>query len=106
MSHAHTHTQRYFILEMGVLYFSRNQTQMHKGKGVALLDLGLAFLHNDVSSRRITIDGEQQVLHLKVQLHTHVCVCVRQRESLNCTLIALIFVILSACLHDHAHCKP
>ena len=33
------------------------------------LDLGVAFIHADVTMRRIDIDGEHHVMHLKV------CVC-------------------------------
>lgn len=37
------------------------------GKGSSSLDLGQAFIHCNGSSRRIDIDGENQVLHLKVR---------------------------------------
>ena len=39
---------------------------MGKGKVVSSLDLGLAFIHCEGNTRRIDIDGEHQVLHLKV----------------------------------------
>ena len=56
------------MLEQGTLYFSRNQTQMLKGKVLGSIDLGLSFIHTDAASRRIDIDGEHQVLHLKVSV--------------------------------------
>ena len=35
-----------------------------------MLDLGLAFVHYDASTKRIDVDGENHVLHLKVSTHT------------------------------------
>ena len=60
-----SNTQRYFVLERGILYFSRSQAQIAKGKALGNLDLGMAFVHADGSSRRIDIDGEHVVVHLK-----------------------------------------
>ena len=42
------------------------------------LDLGVAFIHADVTMRRIDIDGEHHVMHLKVCVcgWVGVCVCV------------------------------
>ena len=57
------------MLEQGTLYFSRNHAQMLKGKVLGSIDLGLSFIHTDAASRRIDIDGEHQVLHLKVCVH-------------------------------------
>lgn len=54
------------MLEQGTLYFSRSHAQMLKGKVLGSMDLGLSFIHTDAATRRIDIDGEQQVLHLKV----------------------------------------
>ena len=39
------------------------------GKVSGMIDLGLAFIHYDVNTRRIDVDGDTHVLHLKV------CVC-------------------------------
>jgi len=36
------------------------------GKVTGMLDLGLAFVHYDASTKRIDVDGENHVLHLKV----------------------------------------
>ena len=55
------------MLEQGTLYFSRSHTQMLKGKALGSIDLGLSFIHTDAATRRINIDGEHQVLHLKVR---------------------------------------
>ena len=63
-----SNTQRYFVLERGVLYFSRSQAGIAKGKALGSLDLGMAFVHADGSSRRIDIDGEHVVVHLKVSI--------------------------------------
>ncbi len=65
-THMHTHIQRYFVLERGILYFSRTQAQIAKGKALGSLDVGVAFVHADGSTRRIDIDGEHVVVHLKV----------------------------------------
>ncbi|XP_064389026.1 oxysterol-binding protein-related protein 3-like isoform X2 [Halichondria panicea] len=59
--------KRYFVLERGVLYFSRSQAGIAKGKALGSLDLGMAFVHADGSSRRIDIDGEHVVVHLKTK---------------------------------------
>ena len=56
------------MLEQGTLYFSRTQSQMLKGKVVGSIDLGLSFIHTDAATRRIDIDGEHQVMHLKVSI--------------------------------------
>ena len=39
---------------------------MMKGKVLGSIDLGLSFIHTDAATRRIDIDGEHQVMHLKV----------------------------------------
>ena len=45
---------------------------MMKGKVLGSNDLGLSFIHTDAATRRIDIDGEHQVVHLKVST---ACTC-------------------------------
>ena len=49
-----------------MLKYSRNQTQLQKGKILGTVDLGLAFITCDSTNKRIDIDGEHHVYHLKV----------------------------------------
>ena len=49
------------------MYACMHVTLLYLGKLTGSLDLGLSFIHCDGSSRRINIDGDHHVIHLKVR---------------------------------------
>ena len=61
--------QRYFVLEGGMLFYARSFAHLQKRKILGSIDLGLAFINCDGNTRRIDIDGEHQVYHLKVRIN-------------------------------------
>jgi len=63
--------KRYFVLEGGMLFYARSFAHLQKRKLLGSIDLGLAFINCDGNTRRIDIDGEHQVYHLKTKNASH-----------------------------------
>lgn len=74
----------YYVLERGILIWGRSQAHLDKGKTMGRMDLGLAVITYDASGKRIDLDGDQQVLHLKTKSTPHFAAwssCLAAQES-------------------------
>ena len=59
--------KRYFHLENGILSYSKSPNDMMKGKIHGSVDVGLSVISTKKSSKRIDIDAEEFIYHLKVK---------------------------------------
>ena len=59
--------KRYFNLENGILSYSKSHNDMMKGKIHGSVDVGLSVISTKKSSKRIDIDAEEFIYHLKVK---------------------------------------
>ncbi|XP_075533715.1 uncharacterized protein LOC142566709 isoform X3 [Dermacentor variabilis] len=59
--------KRFFCLEKGILTYAKSSTDMAKGKNHGSVDLGLSVISTKSKGRRIDIDAEEFIYHLKVK---------------------------------------
>ncbi|XP_050297078.1 oxysterol-binding protein-related protein 3-like isoform X2 [Anthonomus grandis grandis] len=59
--------KRYFILDNGILIYGKNPVDIKKGKLHGTLDIGLSVITTKSSRRRIDIDAEEFIYHLKAK---------------------------------------
>ncbi|XP_075732805.1 oxysterol-binding protein-related protein 6 isoform X2 [Rhipicephalus microplus] len=59
--------KRFFCLEKGILTYAKSSTDMAKGKNHGSVDLGLSVISTKGKGRRIDIDAEEFIYHLKVK---------------------------------------
>uniref|UniRef100_A0A8C1KFA8 Oxysterol-binding protein n=1 Tax=Cyprinus carpio TaxID=7962 RepID=A0A8C1KFA8_CYPCA len=86
--------RRYFVLDKGILRYSKNQHDFSKGKMHGSLDVSLAVMSVNKKARRIDLDAGDILYHMKVShcIHydaiklifsdyLHVCLCFTQSGS-------------------------
>ncbi|RWS13090.1 oxysterol-binding protein-related protein 3-like protein [Dinothrombium tinctorium] len=59
--------KRYFCLDRGILTYAKSPTEMAKGKAHGSIDVGLSVISTKLSSRRIDIDAEEYIYHIKIK---------------------------------------
>lgn len=59
--------KRYFTIEKGILVYGKGPTEISKGKIHGSLDIGLSVISTKVKRRRIDIDAEEFIYHLKAK---------------------------------------
>ncbi|XP_064466170.1 oxysterol-binding protein-related protein 6-like [Ornithodoros turicata] len=59
--------KRFFCLDKGMLTYAKSSTDMAKGKIHGSVDLGLSVLSTKSKGRRVDIDAEEFIYHLKVK---------------------------------------
>lgn len=59
--------QRYFILDKGILLYGKGPAEINKGKVHGSVDIGLSVISSKVKRRRIDIDAEEFIYHLKAK---------------------------------------
>lgn len=59
--------KRFFVLENGTLRYAKTSTDMAKGKLHGEVDVGLSVISTKLRGRRIDIDAEESIYHLKVK---------------------------------------
>uniref|UniRef100_A0A672M5U7 Oxysterol-binding protein n=1 Tax=Sinocyclocheilus grahami TaxID=75366 RepID=A0A672M5U7_SINGR len=88
--------KRYFVLDKGILRYSKNQHDFSKGKMHGALDVSLAVMSVNKKARRIDLDAGDILYHMKVSYcillqydaikltvsdYLHVCLCFTQSGS-------------------------
>jgi len=58
--------QRYFVVDKGILIYAKGPGEIARGKHHASLDIGLSVISSKQKRRRIDIDAEEFIYHLKV----------------------------------------
>uniref|UniRef100_A0A3B4ERV3 Oxysterol-binding protein n=1 Tax=Pundamilia nyererei TaxID=303518 RepID=A0A3B4ERV3_9CICH len=61
--------KRYFVLEGGILRYSKNQQDVAKGRVQGSLDVSLAVISINKKSNRIDLDAEDILYHMKAKSH-------------------------------------
>lgn len=59
--------QRYFTLDKGILIYGKSPADVGKGKLHGTLDIGLSVISTKQKRRRIDIDAEEFIYHLKTK---------------------------------------
>ncbi|KAI5607257.1 oxysterol-binding protein-related protein 7, partial [Silurus asotus] len=59
--------KRYFVLEKGILRYSKSQQDVMRGKNHGALDVSLAVMSVNKKSRRIDLDTGDNIFHLKAK---------------------------------------
>lgn len=59
--------KRYFSLDKGILTYAKSTTEMARGKIHGSVDVGLSVISSKSQRRRIDIDAEEHIYHLKVK---------------------------------------
>lgn len=59
--------KRYFILDKGILIYGKNPIDIKKGKLHGTLDIGLSVITTKARRRRVDIDAEEFIYHLKAK---------------------------------------
>ncbi|XP_035214822.1 oxysterol-binding protein-related protein 3-like isoform X2 [Stegodyphus dumicola] len=59
--------KRYFLLDKGILTYAKSPTEMARGKIHGSVDVGLSVISTKSQRRRIDIDAEEHIYHLKVK---------------------------------------
>lgn len=59
--------KRYFVLDKGILVYAKSPNEIQKGKYHGVIDIGLSVLCFKRCQRRIDIDAEELVHHVKVK---------------------------------------
>ncbi|XP_015793635.1 oxysterol-binding protein-related protein 3 isoform X2 [Tetranychus urticae] len=59
--------KRYFYLDKGILKYAKTPTDFTKGKTHGSIDIGLSMISTKASSRRIDIDADECIYHIKVK---------------------------------------
>ena len=62
--------KRFFSLDKGILTYAKTTADMSKGKINGSVDLGLSVISTKASSKRIDIDAEEYMYHIKVKNKT------------------------------------
>ncbi|GBM15569.1 Oxysterol-binding protein-related protein 6 [Araneus ventricosus] len=57
--------KRYFLLDKGILTYTKTSNEMARGKILGSVDVGLSVISTKSQRRRIDIDAEEQIYHLK-----------------------------------------
>lgn len=60
-------SQRYFILDEGILVYGKGPAEIAKGKLHGSVDIGLSVISSKAKRRRIDIDAEEFIYHLKAK---------------------------------------
>uniref|UniRef100_A0A8D3DV23 Oxysterol binding protein-like 7 n=1 Tax=Scophthalmus maximus TaxID=52904 RepID=A0A8D3DV23_SCOMX len=63
--------KRYFVLEAGILRYSKNQQDVSRGRVQGSLDVGLAVMSINKKSNRIDLDAGDILYHMKVNAKSH-----------------------------------
>lgn len=92
-------TQRYFVLEKGIMVCGRSPSHLEKDKLICSIDMGTAVVSFRSDMWKIDIDGEHQVLHLKVSRPS--C-CHGYCLSTECTCTLQLRKVMT--LVDTIHC--
>uniref|UniRef100_A0A8D3AAQ2 Oxysterol-binding protein n=1 Tax=Scophthalmus maximus TaxID=52904 RepID=A0A8D3AAQ2_SCOMX len=61
--------KRYFVLEAGILRYSKNQQDVSRGRVQGSLDVGLAVMSINKKSNRIDLDAGDILYHMKAKSH-------------------------------------
>ncbi|XP_028286730.1 oxysterol-binding protein-related protein 7 [Parambassis ranga] len=61
--------KRYFVLEAGILRYSKNQQDVSKGRVQGSLDVSLAVMSINKKSNRIDLDASDILYHMKAKSH-------------------------------------
>lgn len=59
--------QRYFVLDTGILKYGKSPGDLSKGKVHGSVDIGLSVISTKSKRKRIDIDAEEFIYHLKVR---------------------------------------
>ncbi|XP_067915033.1 oxysterol-binding protein-related protein 3 isoform X1 [Heterodontus francisci] len=59
--------KRYFFLDKGILKYSKTQADIQKGKLHGCIDVGLSVMSIKKKAKRIDLDTEEHIYHLKVK---------------------------------------
>ncbi|CAG9837283.1 unnamed protein product [Diabrotica balteata] len=59
--------KRYFMIEKGILVYGKGPNEINKGKIHGTLDIGLSVISTKQKRRRIDIDAEEFIYHLKTK---------------------------------------
>ncbi|KAG5894685.1 hypothetical protein JTB14_034733 [Gonioctena quinquepunctata] len=59
--------KRYFIIDKGILVYGKGPTEINKGKIHGTLDIGLSVISTKLKRKRIDIDAEEFIYHLKAK---------------------------------------
>ncbi|GFT49815.1 oxysterol-binding protein-related protein 6 [Nephila pilipes] len=59
--------KRYFLLDKGILTYTKTSNEMARGKILGSVDVGLSVISTKSQRRRIDIDAEEHIYHLKVK---------------------------------------
>ncbi|CAH0551457.1 unnamed protein product [Brassicogethes aeneus] len=59
--------KRYFTIDKGILVYGKGPNEINKGKIHGSLDIGLSVISTKVKRRRIDIDAEEFIYHLKAK---------------------------------------
>lgn len=59
--------QRYFTIDKGILVYGKGPNEINKGKIHGSLDIGLSVISTKSKRRRIDIDAEEFIYHLKAK---------------------------------------
>lgn len=59
--------KRYFVLDKGILTYAKSSSEMARGKFHGSVDVGLSVISTKIRGRRIDIDADESIYHLKVK---------------------------------------
>ncbi|XP_059484920.1 oxysterol-binding protein-related protein 6-like isoform X2 [Neocloeon triangulifer] len=59
--------KRYFVVDKGILIYAKGPGEIARGKHHASLDIGLSVISSKLKRRRIDIDAEEFIYHLKAK---------------------------------------
>ncbi|KAL3855883.1 hypothetical protein ACJMK2_015080 [Sinanodonta woodiana] len=59
--------KRYFFLDNGLLYYAKSASDSQKGKHLGFIDIGLSVVAHKRQRRRVDIDAEELVYHIKMK---------------------------------------
>ncbi|KAK9732415.1 Oxysterol-binding protein [Popillia japonica] len=59
--------KRYFVLDEGILVYGKGPSEINKGKLHGSVDIGLSVISSKAKRRRIDIDAEEFIYHLKAK---------------------------------------
>lgn len=66
--------QRYFVLDKGILKYGKNPLDMSRGKIHGQVDIGLSVISTKYQRKRLDIDAEEFIYHLKVSFISYMFV--------------------------------
>lgn len=59
--------QRYFVVEKGILIYGKGPNEISRGKVHGSVDIGLSVISSKLKRKRIDIDAEEYIYHLKAK---------------------------------------